>query len=84
MIKNGGVLDGVIFVERTTDEDDLSLLKKLLASEPDYHRWFVDTSQGDGFRNGFGGSYDRIEDDVLYIKIDDDIVSCLPYQSTHV
>ncbi|KOS16920.1 hypothetical protein ESCO_004912 [Escovopsis weberi] len=67
--KNGGVLDGVIFLERTSKEDDVAFLEKLLASEPAYERWKIDM---DG--EGYASSYDRIQDDTMYIKIDDDIV----------
>ncbi|KAK5988603.1 hypothetical protein PT974_10089 [Cladobotryum mycophilum] len=69
LVKNGGVLDGVIFLERTGDEADLRFLEKLLASEPAYEKWKIDM---DG--NGYASSYDLIQDDVMYIKMDDDIV----------
>ncbi|TFB00788.1 hypothetical protein CCMA1212_007443 [Trichoderma ghanense] len=69
LAKNGGILDGVIFLQRTTDADDLKFLKKLLASEPAYEKWEIDMSEG-----GFASSYDRIQDDVMYVKMDDDIV----------
>lgn len=69
LVKNGGILDGVIFLQRTTDEDDLKFLDKLLESEPDYTKWVIDMNE-----DGFASSYDRIQDDVMYIKMDDDIV----------
>lgn len=75
LVKNGGVLDGVIFVERTTDEADLALLTKMIDAEPAYERWHLDMEGKDNFAAGFGGSYDQIEDDVFYVKMDDDIVS---------
>lgn len=65
------MLDGVIFLERTTDPANVALLDKMIASEPDYIRWKVDLS-----KDGYASSYDRIEDGVMYIKMDDDIVSC--------
>ncbi|RFU76574.1 hypothetical protein TARUN_5659 [Trichoderma arundinaceum] len=68
-LKNGGILDGVIFLQRTTEEEDLKFLEKLLASEPDYEKWEIDMSEG-----GFASSYDLIQDDVMYVKMDDDIV----------
>ncbi|KAH7013222.1 hypothetical protein EDB80DRAFT_749022 [Ilyonectria destructans] len=74
LIKNGGMLDGVIFVERTSDALDLDLLHRLTQSEPAYETWHIEMADDDQFSSGFGNSYDRIEDDVLYIKIDDDIV----------
>lgn len=69
LVKNGGMLDGVIWLERTSVKKDLALLDKLVENEPAYERWVVDMS-GDGFTT----SYDKVEDDVLYIKMDDDIV----------
>ncbi|KAH7129996.1 hypothetical protein B0J13DRAFT_588213 [Dactylonectria estremocensis] len=74
LAKNGGMLDGVIFVERTKDALDLGLLHRLLESEPAYEKWHIGMAEDDQFASGFGNSYDRIEDDVLYIKMDDDIV----------
>ncbi|KAF5969526.1 hypothetical protein FBULB1_10205 [Fusarium bulbicola] len=74
LAKNGGLLDGVIFVERTKDPHDLALLKKLLESESSYEKWSVEMSDDDNFSSGFGNSYDRVEDHVMYVKIDDDIV----------
>jgi hypothetical protein len=69
LAKNGGLLDGVIFLQRTEKEKDIKFLDKLLASEPDYVKWDIDMSEG-----GFASSYDLIQDDVLYVKMDDDIV----------
>ncbi|POR37348.1 Uncharacterized protein TPAR_02439 [Tolypocladium paradoxum] len=69
LAKNGGLLDGVIWLERTMDSADLALLDKIIETEPDYVRQKVDLSQG-----GYASSYDDIEDDVMYVKIDDDIV----------
>lgn len=69
------MLDGVIFVERTQDEQDLKLLARMLKSESSYERWKIEMSDEDNFTSGFGNSYDRVEDGVLYVKIDDDIVS---------
>lgn len=74
LVKNGGILDGVIFVERTTDEADLALLSKMIEEEPAYERWHLDMGGEENFAKGFGGSYDQIEDDVFYVKMDDDIV----------
>jgi hypothetical protein len=62
-------------VERTKDPQDLALLEKLLKSEDTYQRRQVEMADEDNFSNGFANSYDRVEDDVMYVKIDDDIVS---------
>ncbi|KAF7561689.1 hypothetical protein G7046_g2464 [Stylonectria norvegica] len=74
LVKNGGMLDAVIFVERTEDKDDLELLEKLIQSEEVYERWRIEMDGQSNFDSGFGISYERIENDVLYIKMDDDIV----------
>ncbi|OBS21170.1 hypothetical protein FPOA_07508 [Fusarium poae] len=74
LVKNGGLLDGVIFVERTKDPQDLALLQRLLESEDTYQKWQVEMSDEDNFSSGFGNSYDQVEDDIMYVKIDDDIV----------
>ena len=74
-------MDGVIFVERTTDAQDLAFLNQMLESEPAYEKWAIDLSGKDNFASGFGISYERVEDDVLYIKIDDDIVGNAPLPS---
>lgn len=71
LIKNGGMLDGVIWVQQTTSPRDLVFLDKLIHSEPDYQRLYADIP----LHRHTG--YDHIEDDVMYIKIDDDIVSSL-------
>lgn len=71
------MLDGVIFVERTKDPQDLALLEKLLESEDIYEKWEVEMPDEDNFSNGFADSYDRVADDVMYVKIDDDIVSLI-------
>jgi hypothetical protein len=63
------MLDGVIWVQQTTSPRDLVFLDRLVKSEPEYQRLYadmpVDRHHG----------YDHIENDVMYIKIDDDVVS---------
>lgn len=61
-------------MERTRDPHDLALLNKLIESENTYEKWEVELSDIDNFTSGFGSSYDRVEDNVMYVKIDDDIV----------
>lgn len=46
----------------------------MMDSEPAYETTNVDLKGKDNFANGFGNSYEGIEDDILYIKMDDDIV----------
>ncbi|TWU76100.1 hypothetical protein ED733_007743 [Metarhizium rileyi] len=69
LAKNGGLLDEVIWLQRTQDEADLAFLDKLIDSEADYRRVDVERTEG-----GFASAYDGIEDDILYVKVDTDIV----------
>jgi hypothetical protein len=69
LVKNGGMLDEVIWVARTTNAADLAWLDLLLKTESSYTRWNV-TWQGNDYRS----AYDRVEDGTMYIKIDDDVV----------
>ncbi|OAA34324.1 hypothetical protein NOR_08540 [Metarhizium rileyi] len=68
---NGGLLDEVIWLQRTSDEEDLTLLDRLLESEPQYSRRTID---GGADAHNFANSYDVIDNDYMYIKIDDDVV----------
>lgn len=68
------MLDGVIFVGRTTDPFDLAFLEELLLSEPDYHRWKIKRPNQSRRKGDYSVAYERIQDNVMYIKIDDDIV----------
>lgn len=61
-------------MQRTDDKKDLAFLDKLIQSEPLYQRWRVDVSDR-AKEKGYAPSYDHIEDHVMYIKMDDDIVS---------
>jgi hypothetical protein len=72
------MLDEVIFLARTQNEEDLDWLDQLVASEPLYIRQDVSTYGGE-----YASSYDLIEDDVMYIKIDDDIVSIQALRPMH-
>ena len=69
LVKNGGILDEVIWLERTQNQADLAFLDKLIHSEAGYSR--VDVQHSDG---NYASAYDGIEDDVLYVKVDTDIV----------
>ena len=64
------MLDEVIFLARTQDEDDLEWLDDAVKHEPLFTRRDVTT-----FDKDYRSAYDLCEDDVMYIKIDDDIVS---------
>lgn len=51
--------------------EDLALLDRLLESEPGYSRQIID----DANAHDFASSYNLIDNDNMYIKIDDDVVS---------
>lgn len=69
LLKNGGILDEVIWLQRTRDELDLAFLDEIVASDADYKRVDVEGAEG-----GYASAYDTIEDDVFYVKVDTDIV----------
>jgi len=69
LVKNGGILDQVIFVSNTSNPDDLGYLDTLLSR----HQEFV-KRQVSNPPKSFAAQYENLEDDVFYIKIDDDIV----------
>ncbi|RYP86643.1 hypothetical protein DL769_000711 [Monosporascus sp. CRB-8-3] len=69
---NGGYLDEVWFMVHTTVQDDVEWLENLAATEPGYK--YVDL--GDCTTGHYGCMWEyAIDDDTIYIKIDDDIVS---------
>ena len=59
----------MVWLRRTQNIDDLVFLDKLLASEPEYTAWNVSMDNV-----GYANAYDNVEDDVLYVKVDTDIV----------
>jgi hypothetical protein len=63
------MLDEVVFIARTTKQDDLAWLEVLLTTEPAYSRMNV-TFEGKDYRS----AYDKVQNGTMYIKIDDDIV----------
>ncbi|KAF2094452.1 hypothetical protein NA57DRAFT_8245, partial [Rhizodiscina lignyota] len=69
LVSNGGMLDEVVFLARTEKEADLEWLDGLVKGEPSYKRVDVRT-----FGKSYASAYDICEDDVMYVKIDDDIV----------
>ena len=65
------MLDEVIWLARTQEQDAIDWIHDLVKNEPLYTLGEVPTYGGE-----FASSYDLCQDDVMYIKIDDDIVSC--------
>jgi hypothetical protein len=68
-VKNGGMLDEVIWVVRTTNAAHLAWLDVLLETETAYKRWNVTFGKQD-----YRGAYHNVENGAMYIKIDDDVV----------
>ena len=72
LVTRGGYLDEVRFMINTKKEDDIKWVDELLKTEPLYRK--VETLEK-------GGHYDNLwnnhatEDNTMYIKIDDDVVS---------
>ena len=70
LVSNGGLLDEVIFVAKTDNEEDLTFLDELLASEPKrYSAHHVNSTGGD-----YSQMYKVCERGNVYVKIDDDIL----------
>lgn len=65
---NGGILDEVLWLQRTDDVYDRALLNEMINSEPLYAKTTPDD------KDGYASAYDDVQDDVLYVKIDTDIV----------
>ncbi|MCJ1256202.1 hypothetical protein MMC24_004022 [Lignoscripta atroalba] len=68
LVDNGGLLDEIIFVVKTGDEDDLQYLEELLQKNPKYSSY--DANGGDLY----SGMWDVCEKGVMYVKIDDDVL----------
>lgn len=68
------MLDEVIFVVRTDDEDDLKYLEDLLPTVPEYRKY-----EAKGRRRKYKDAWDVVENGTMYIKIDDDVVRRVPF-----
>jgi hypothetical protein len=78
LVKNGGMLDEVIFVVRTDDADDLKYLDELLPTVPEYKKF-----EAKGRGGKYKDAWDVVEKGTMYIKIDDDVVR-IPAQMHHL
>lgn len=68
---NGGYLDKVLFLLHTSAPDDLDYLDNLLKSRPQYQTTNPGACEGQDFSCMWN---EFVDDDTIYIKIDDDIV----------
>jgi hypothetical protein len=69
LVENGGVLDEVVFLARTKNENHLAWLDQLVETSDAYRRHDLQFSSND-----FSSAYDICKSGVMYVKIDDDIV----------
>lgn len=67
--ENGGLLDQVLFVTRTTNVEDLEWLDQLIPTSKSYKKRIL----ADPGIN-FGMTWDIFERGKMYLKIDDDVV----------
>lgn len=70
LARNGGFLDEVIWLARTSVEEDLQWLDAQVAAEPAYTRRDLLFEGID-----YASAYDLAENGTMYIKMDDDLVS---------
>ena len=71
LVSNGGWLDEVHFVVNTKNEDDINYLKELIKTNDLYKKITIPSL---GYNEVWGNAVER---NVMYIKIDDDIVRAL-------
>jgi len=85
--RNGGYLDEVHFLQRTSNQHDIAWLDRLVATRPAYkiideEGITKDCENKDGKLECHPGSYSNmwkhlVQNDTMYLKIDDDVVSTL-------
>ncbi|KAI4289861.1 MAG: hypothetical protein L6R35_000863 [Caloplaca aegaea] len=73
LLSNGGLLSEIIFLARTDDVDDLAYLDELVESTPGYTRRDV------GGKATYGQAWEVVQRGVMYVKVDDDVVSEISY-----
>ena len=71
LVSNGGWLDEVHFVVNTKNEDDINYLEELIKTNDLYKKITIPSL---GYNEVWGNAVER---NVMYIKIDDDIVRAL-------
>lgn len=68
-------MDEVKFLARTNDVEDLDWLDKLVTTSNSYARVNLTEDGQDASNVNYGKVWDVVEPGVLYVKIDDDVVS---------
>jgi hypothetical protein len=76
LAENGGLLDEVHWVANTDNVEDLQWLDDvLIPSSASYRKISMEETRGAG---NYGSLWNSVEAGNLYIKLDDDMVSCVP------
>lgn len=71
LVANGGILDSVLFLVNTEDQQDLLFLEDLVYHVPQYH--YITTAYNR--KHGYGPLYKHlIASNTIYIKLDDDLI----------
>ncbi|KAI9672502.1 MAG: hypothetical protein M1817_003268 [Caeruleum heppii] len=74
LVENGGVLDEVVFVARSSDVEDLRWLDDIVTTSDSYSRVNLTSDGTDASTIDYGKIWDIPQKGVMYIKIDDDVV----------
>ena len=82
LAENGGSLDEVKFLARTNNIDDLNWLDELVTTSDSYSRVNLTDAGQDASKVNYGEVWDVVEQGVMYVKIDDDVVSTCLRSST--
>jgi len=69
LVENGGVLDEIMFIVKTTNADDLAYLDELVKTSKGYRKQEMDDPKG-----LHGLAWGLVERGVMYVKFDDDVV----------
>lgn len=69
LVENGGILDEIVFLAKTNDEDDLAYLEDLIQKNPKYSAQYHNET-GLNFSKMYGSCVKGN----IYVKIDDDVV----------
>ena len=72
LVANGGWLDEVHFVVNTEKTEDINWLDDLVNTRNEYKK--VELGEAEKGRNGYNAVWATVEEENMYIKIDDDIV----------
>lgn len=72
LVSNGGYFDEVWFMAHTKEEDDVAWVEDLVSQTPEYK--IVGKGDCEGKKYSCMWNY-AVEDNTIYVKIDDDIVS---------